>query len=417
MVLDYGTTDTSKKIHKKPHGKTPQERTAVYKSYKDTVRLFGSKKKDLPLEKQKEFRQVYWSLANERIQELRMKNSSLGITEESVNEESTGLSPLSSEGTESAGPSYQNTSEIDIAPSPVATTLQTPPKDIDETATIDFQETRPIERPLTDASALNIPQGIEETATKIVWQNPTTRSTGEDVLLDMRIGDVWPFTIYRGYAGVGKTMSLINWGIKNGYKVFIHGASSDQETYDYVGSYIVKGNEMIFQASAITSAVEESKRSKVLLIIDEIDQMTPEVTKALASLFDDNRTVRIPGKEIVGSNANLKIIGTMNKEADSAGNPLDPAFRSRGIIVDVDGEKIVSALIKEGEITPGLGKVMRDTNYRFAIREVRQLKALMTVMSAEDALAVLVQKYDEGDDRNQVIQAFRHVYGVKITKL
>ncbi len=372
-----------------PLPQSPVEKDLIRRAYKTTLRSYGvRRKRDItdPTIRQ-HFRKEYADAATLAVNDYRNRHSANNIE---LPEEPKALEAISLD-------------------------KQTPP-DVVEKSTIEFQETRPIERPLSEATGLNMPKGIEETATKIMWQAPTTRSSGEAVLLDMRVSDVWPFTIHRGYAGLGKTASLINWGMKNGYKVYVHGASSDQDLFDYVGSYIVKGNEMIFQASAITSAVEESKRSKVLLVIDEINQMTPEVTKALASLFDDHRTVRIPGGEINGSSANLRIIGTMNKEADSAGSPLDPAFKSRAIIADVDGDKVVKALIKEGEITPNLGKVMRDTNYRFAIREVRQLKALMSVMPGEEALETLVQKYDEGEDRNLVIQAFRNVYGAKLGK-
>ncbi len=233
-------------------------------------------------------------------------------------------------------------------------------------------------------------------------------SADEPLIDKLELINLFDFTIYKGYAGIGKTSSVESWAKREGYDVFEIVCSQDMNTFDLVGSYIIRGNDMVFAATQITSAVVNSQTRKTLLIIDEINLLQPEVLKSLNNLTDFRKSVDTVVGRFTGKN--LKIVGLMNVEAASAGNELDITAASRAVVHTADVAAITAKLIKAGVITKQLGEVFKSTSFAFGLREAKQLKVLVS-SGMPNAVSLLLDKYNDDELREQIKQAFVIVYG------
>jgi len=228
--------------------------------------------------------------------------------------------------------------------------------------------------------------------------------------------------VFKAPAGMGKTTSLINWGIKNGFDVYLQECSPDMQKEDFMGSWTIIGNETVFFAGEAPSAFnraamysEEAKRTgkeprKVLLIFDEINLIQPAVIKAMGSIFDARKYFNVPTGRIEAGD-NLYIVGTMNAEEDSAGYILDPAFRSRVLMVTISINEMIKSYKEHGVDYGSTSETwMRDTNGKISLRELEQLAYLTAVKQVKlnDAVDYVIQKFDE-EDRKQVSEVWKQL--------
>lgn len=231
----------------------------------------------------------------------------------------------------------------------------------------------------------------------VIWKKPIKVEgyIDEDIYIPEleKLINAWDFIILRGYAGIGKTYNSIVYGAKNNYDIYIFECSSDMSYYDVLGGFVLKNNETVYNASSILSAVYNSQKKKTLLIIDEINLLSPAVLKALNSLFDFRKSIDSPiGRIMAGE---LKIIATMNKEMESAGYPLDIAVQSRAVIYEIDIEKYVNILKTKNIIDDKSAEILKLSKFMVSIRELQQVKALITAgFTNIEALNILLMKYD-----------------------
>ena len=259
------------------------------------------------------------------------------------------------------------------------------------------------------------PMVSNETAIPRIFQPPINARGDKEPLIDMLdLIEVFPFVIFKGYAGIGKTSSVSSWAHKKGYDVFEFVGSADMNTFDLVGSYIIEGNDVKFSASTITSAVENSRTRPTVLVIDELNLLRPAVVKSLNSLFDMRKSVDTLVGRFYGSDK-LRVVGLMNVEEQSEGFDLDLSIVSRALIHEVNANAVRSKLVAAGVVTKQLGEVMANTNYVFGLREVEQLKALKAAKVPEP-VNILLEKYADKSKRDQIRQAFIAVYGSDYNK-
>ena len=248
-----------------------------------------------------------------------------------------------------------------------------------------------------------------------IFQPPINSRGDKEPLIDaLELIDVFPFVIYKGYAGIGKTSSVTSWAHKKGYDVFEFVGSADMNTFDLVGSFIIEGNDVKFNASTITSAVENSRTRPTVLVIDEIILLRPAVVKSLNSLFDMRKSVDTLVGRFYGSDK-LRVVGLMNIEEQSEGFELDLSVVSRALIHEVNADAVRSKLVAAGVVTKQLGEVMANTSYVFGLREVEQLKALKKA-GIKEPVTLLLEKYADKNKRDQIRQAFVAVYGSDFNK-
>ncbi len=225
-------------------------------------------------------------------------------------------------------------------------------------------------------------------------------------------------------AGMGKTSSIINYARKKKWEVFIQECSSDMTAEDFIGAWTIEGGETVFLAGETSSAfhraseLEQLKKdgkadedATVLLLLDEVNLIQPAVIKSLGSLFDARKYVNTPFGRIMCGDS-LVIAGTMNSEEDSAGYILDPAFKSKVVIVKLTVADMVRYFLKLKLFPESICKLIEQTNGRMSIREAEQLSVLTVVkkMDREDALKYVIQKYDE-EEAKQIMEVWTLLSG------
>jgi hypothetical protein len=273
---------------------------------------------------------------------------------------------------------------------------------------------------------------------KAVWREPLV--LGEDqansVILPETmlkiIDNDYVSVILRAPAGIGKTSGVINWGLENGMSVFVQECASDMADSDLTGTWGLEDGSTKFLAGEIASAFRLSKeyekewkeatkgmsekeadkvpKKKVLLLMDEINLLAPAVLKSIGSVFDFRRTIYTPVGRVYGAPEFLRVVGTMNSEEDSSGYLLDPALRSRCLVLTIPIKEVIENLGKaQGNVNKVFLQVMEQTNAKFSIREMEQLVVLKQIMvggkpmDTSTALMYVLDKYDE--DERKIIQS------------
>lgn len=285
-----------------------------------------------------------------------------------------------------------------------------PPSDVRVDAAVEIVEERaPAAEVEDDKSKPPLVITIKGSGIKTILQPPIERFSTYPALIDgLDFISLFDFTVFRGYAGIGKTSSVERWAHDNGYDVYEFVASEEMNTFDLVGSYIIQGGDVVFNATPITSALANSERHKTLLIIDEINLLRSAVLKSLNDLTDFRKSVDTVVGRFVGKD--IHIVGLMNAESTSAGNPLDLSVVSRAFVHEVSVPFVVSTLLKSRLISKALGDVMTKTTFVFGLREVAQLK-LLVKHKIDRPIDMLLQKYDTDVVRAQVLEAFKLIYG------
>lgn len=257
---------------------------------------------------------------------------------------------------------------------------------------------------------------MEITEVKRIYKEPQSGSNGhnEPIMsekdLKLLLNGAYP-VIYRGPAGVGKTSSLIFWGLANGYDCYVQECASDMMASDLTGKWSIINGETVFLVGEIGSALHNSMKKKTLLILDEVNLLSPAVLKGIGSVLDFRLALNTDVGRIEGNDANICIAGTMNAEPDSAGFDLDPALRSRCIVTDVDYGAIFKNLAKKHPIDTKWVQIMTATQAKFSLRELHQLQVLTDIgFTADEAYKYVLTKYSAED--KGIIDNMRTTVGV-----
>lgn len=135
-----------------------------------------------------------------------------------------------------------------------------------------------------------------------------------------------------GETGTGKT-SLVRELAEEVDRPYSRFSITGETTVDdFVGKYILRGGETVWQDGALLTAIKGGH----YLVVDEINAALPEILFVLHSLLDDDKFVVIPQKDnsIVKPHKNFRFFATMNPVDEYAGTKeLNKAFMSRFAMV------------------------------------------------------------------------------------
>lgn len=254
---------------------------------------------------------------------------------------------------------------------------------------------------------------------EVLWKEPIKLGSSETkpAIEEVELLNPDVPIVFKGTAGSTKTFSLLLYGEKAGYDVFMQECASNSDFADLMGTWILgDGGKMVFNATQLTSAFKNSSNGKkTLLILDEINLVPMDTLKSINSIFDRRKWIDTPIGRLYGGE-NLIIAGTMNSEEDSAGNELDVALRSKVIVIEVDASK---ALRNTGVLDERMIKLIENSGYRISIREFEQMSVLATKMIAlgeskesavKKAKNYVLQKFDRYV-RLQIEQAYKAIGG------
>jgi MoxR-like ATPase len=154
-------------------------------------------------------------------------------------------------------------------------------------------------------------------------------------LLTVAVEDDLP-TLLVGETGTGKT-SLVRELAEEQKKIYTRFSITGETTVDdFVGKYVLKDGNTIWQDGILLSAVKKGH----YLVVDEINAALPEILFVLHSLLDDDKYVIVPQKDNskVSPHKDFRFFATMNPVDEYAGTKeLNKAFHSRfAMVISVD---------------------------------------------------------------------------------
>ena len=144
-----------------------------------------------------------------------------------------------------------------------------------------------------------------------------------------------------GPSGVGKTLGVYALAQELGYPVVEFSCSEDTRDTHLIGSFGMEGDTVYFGLGALTTAIDlanEMHHSKTdaadgaIVLLNEINALTPQAQKMLNPLLDFQRTVNAiaVGRSFkLDTGAKLWFIGTMNPSAFGGTNGLNQDLMRR----------------------------------------------------------------------------------------
>lgn len=220
-------------------------------------------------------------------------------------------------------------------------------------------------------------------------------------------------TLLIGETGTGKT-SLVKKLAKE-YKTEVIRVNLNGQTSidEFVGKYVLKKGEMVWQDGALTTCM----RKGWWILVDEINAALPEILFVLHSLLDDDRSVLLSEKdgELVKAHEDFRFFATMNPVEEYAGTKdLNKALMSRfGVVLkvgyisfDTEVDVVVERTMLDFETAKKI------VTYATKTREMKQNEEIFDCMSTRDVLGVAIL-VKNGVDLNA---AMRVVFSNKLSK-
>lgn len=243
-----------------------------------------------------------------------------------------------------------------------------------------------------------------------------------------------PPIVLTGPKGVGKSLALAAFAYQKKIPIITYDCSEDVRRSHLVGMFILKGNETPFILGPLATAFEVANEvGSCILVLEEINALTPQLQKLLNGVTDFRRRIEVPecGRVFeLQPGKKLWITGTMNTTVYGGVYSLNEDLKSRLRLLCVDYPTPVSekAIVKEA-LDGTNGKVTEDLidqvvllahetrqkalEYALSPRDVVQIVEDINSVGLENALKLIMGKF-EGDDRATVKTRVDSIFGVTI---
>jgi MoxR-like ATPase len=263
----------------------------------------------------------------------------------------------------------------------------------------------------------------------------------EDVLKLLELYNVLCFRqnlLIKGPKGTGKTLSLFHFSHINRIPVIIVECSEDTKKRDLVGSFYLKGKETPYILGAIPTAIDiANEYGKAILLLEEINALTPQTQKDTNAALDFRKMVTIPqvGKTYKLEEGKLLwVTATMNPSVYGGTYDLNEDLRSRldeaavGYPPPGLEKKIVKANVAptQGggpEFDAVIEKCIRlagetrqeKLSYALSPRDVVRIVQDIQFLGLGGAMQLAVCKF-EGDDVKTIMPRIDSIFGVSTSK-
>lgn len=260
---------------------------------------------------------------------------------------------------------------------------------------------------------------------------------------DLRYADIWNLhDLFNGLAfksnlalvgpkGVGKTMSFQSFAAKRGCPIITFDCSEDVRRTNLLGMYVLRGDQTPFILGPLTTAFEVANEcGECILVLEEINGLSPQMQKVLNPIADFRRRVEVPecGRVFqLRPDAKLWLVGTMNTAGYGGVYSLNEDLKSRFRMLsvgypDVEAEnKIVSEQVSgvEPAISKRVMLLAQETRqkaleYSLSPRDVVQILEDTLNVGLERALRIAIGKF-EGDDQVTVKARIQSIFGIELT--
>jgi len=239
--------------------------------------------------------------------------------------------------------------------------------------------------------------------------------------------------LLKGPKGDGKTLSVFAYASQKHIPVVVQECSEDTKSFNLMGSQSMIGEKTIFTLGALPTAIEVANETGFcILLLEELNALTPQVQKQLNALTDFRQMVSMP---FIGKSYKLLpmqklwVVGTMNPSVYGGTYDLNEDLKSRfeelditypehaqekGILKAVCGniidDKMYDLIIRFAKETR-----QQATGYALSTRDVVRLVKNVSKLGLDTALQMVVCKF-EGEDRDTVMKRMSSVFGPKNTK-
>lgn len=241
-----------------------------------------------------------------------------------------------------------------------------------------------------------------------------------------------------GPKGVGKTLSFQTFAEKAKSHIITFDCSEDVRRTHLIGSYVLRGNETPFILGPLTTAFEVANETgQCVLVLEEINGLSPQMQKVLNGLADFRRRIEVPECQKVfklKEGAKLWFVGTMNTAVYGGVYALNEDLKSRFRLLALDypsptqEKQILSGvidpeLLAKPEVEAVVEKVVRlaietrqkSLEYALSPRDVQQVIEDIGLVGIKKAMRILIGKFD-GDDRDTVKKRIESIFAVQVSE-
>lgn len=239
-----------------------------------------------------------------------------------------------------------------------------------------------------------------------------------------------------GPKGAGKSLSVAAFCARKKYPVVTFDCSEDVRRAQLIGMFILRGNETPFVLGPLTTAFEvANEMGHCVLILEEINALTPQCQKLLNGTGDFRRSIEVPEAKRVfrlREGAKLWVVGTMNNTVYGGVYQLNEDLKSRFRMIPVDypdtdaERRILSETLGikdksvEGTHVSKLLTLAKETrqgslDYALSTRDLVQVLEDARLVGIDKALWMLTGKY-EGDTRSTIEKRIHSIFAINKTK-
>lgn len=233
-----------------------------------------------------------------------------------------------------------------------------------------------------------------------------------------------------GPKGIGKSLGVAAYAAKIDSPVITFDCSEDIRRSHLMGTFVLRGSETPFVLGPIPTAFEIANEvGKCVLVLEEINSLTPQMQKCLNPLTDFRKKIEIPEAERVfrlREGAQLWVVGTMNFSVYGGVYALNEDLKSRFRLITMnypkprDEASILSAVldslhvkIEEKHVTAVLTLAhetrQQALDYSLSTRDVIQILEDAASIGLKKALWVMSGKF-EGDDRTTFRERVKSIF-------
>jgi nitric oxide reductase NorQ protein len=237
-----------------------------------------------------------------------------------------------------------------------------------------------------------------------------------------------------GPKGVGKSLSIAAFAAKKNIPIITFDCSEDVRRTHLIGNFILRGQDTPFVLGPIPTAFEVANEAgEAILVLEEINALTPQMQKILNGTTDFRRRVEVPECKKVFElkpGKKLWVTGTMNTAVYGGVYALNEDLKSRVRLLPVDyptpaNEKNIIET-EMASVAKKLGAKDIDQvillahetrqkalDYALSTRDVVQVLEDFVSCGKETALRLALGKF-EGEDKATVSERITSIFGVKI---
>lgn len=237
-----------------------------------------------------------------------------------------------------------------------------------------------------------------------------------------------------GPKGEGKSLSVASFCAKHKHPVITFDCSEDVRRAQLLGTFTLRGNETPFVLGPLTTAFEIANEvGSCVLILEEINALTPQMQKVLNPLTDWRAAIEVPEAKTVfrlKADARLWVVGTMNFSVYGGTYALNEDLKSRFRLIPIEYQKkaeersVLVQLMEQRSIKPTdavLNKLLTlaqetrqgSVDYALSTRDLVQILEDSHLVGLNKALWIASGKF-EGADRTMLTERIRSIFGLAL---